>query len=116
MSFLNGCCYGRRASVPWAVWQHGALRHPTQLYSAAFCLALFGVVWSLRRRPWPEGQLFSLCAVGRFALEFWREPPPGSGALTLAQWACLAALAWLVVVEVRRGHAPSDHVLSSYRA
>jgi phosphatidylglycerol:prolipoprotein diacylglycerol transferase len=96
--FLNGCCYGRAAAVPWAVWQHDAFRHPTQLYSALFCGALFLLLWSVRRRPWPEGRLFSLYltlyAAGRFGIEFWRQPPTGSGALTAAQWACLAALAW----------------------
>ncbi len=99
--YFNGCCYGRAATLPWAVWQHGALRHPTQLYSAVFCLVLFALLASLRRRPWPEGRLFSLYlalyAAGRFTLEFWRQPPPGAGWLTLAQWACLAALAWLTV-------------------
>jgi phosphatidylglycerol---prolipoprotein diacylglyceryl transferase len=103
--FFNGCCYGRAAAVPWAVWQHGALRHPTQLYSAAFCLLLFVAVWLLRQRPWPEGRLFAvylaLYAAGRFAIEFWRDPPPGSGVLTLAQWACLGALAWLAMGEIR---------------
>jgi phosphatidylglycerol:prolipoprotein diacylglycerol transferase len=103
--FLNGCCYGRATDLPWAVWQHGAFRHPAQLYSAAFCLALFALVWSLRRRPWPEGRLFSLYlalyAAGRFLLEFWRQPPPAAGALTLAQWTCLGVLAWLAVSAAR---------------
>src|SRR5262249_12844393 len=58
--FFSGCCYGRESLLPWAVWQHGALRHPAQLYSAFFCLALFALLWPLRRRPWPEGRLFSL--------------------------------------------------------
>ncbi|HLJ53705.1 MAG TPA: prolipoprotein diacylglyceryl transferase family protein, partial [Chthonomonadaceae bacterium] len=26
--FFAGCCYGRPTSLPWAVWQHGAWRHP----------------------------------------------------------------------------------------
>jgi phosphatidylglycerol:prolipoprotein diacylglycerol transferase len=103
--FFNGCCYGRPAAVPWAVWQHGAFRHPTQLYSAIFCLLLVGGVRMLRRHPWPEGRLFSLYlafyAAGRFLLEYWREPPLGSGALTLAQWACLGVLAWLAIGETR---------------
>jgi phosphatidylglycerol---prolipoprotein diacylglyceryl transferase len=103
--FLNGCCYGRESAVPWAVWQHGAFRHPAQLYSAAFCLALFALVWSLRRRPWPEGRLFSLYlalyTAGRFFLEFWRQPPSAAGVLTLAQWSCLVALGWVLAAWVR---------------
>ncbi|HYL28003.1 MAG TPA: prolipoprotein diacylglyceryl transferase family protein, partial [Candidatus Nitrosotalea sp.] len=38
--FIGGCCYGRAASVAWAVHDHAALRHPAQLY-ASFAAALW---------------------------------------------------------------------------
>src|ERR1700723_160190 len=32
--FLYGCCSGRVANVPWAIEDHGALRHPAMIYSS----------------------------------------------------------------------------------
>src|SRR5205085_2034721 len=58
--FFAGCCYGRETMLPWAAWQHGAWRHPTQLYSAAAALALFALMWRLRSRMPREGDLFKL--------------------------------------------------------
>jgi phosphatidylglycerol:prolipoprotein diacylglycerol transferase len=91
--FCNGCCYGVPARVAWAVYQHDAWRHPAQLYSAAFALALFGVLWALRDRMPREGDLFRLYLAlfggGRFLLEFLREREIIFGGLSLAQWLCL---------------------------
>ncbi len=54
--FLNGCCYGRPTSLPWAVSfpLEGIPRHPTQLYESGFLLLLFLVLtrlWSIVCRP-----------------------------------------------------------------
>jgi len=91
----SACCYGAPASVPWAVFQHGAARHPTQVYSALAALLL----WLLLRLARPhlprEGDLFKLYLAGyalfRFALEFFRDHQ-GSLGLSTAQWACLGVL------------------------
>ena len=94
--FVGGCCYGKTAEVPWAVHQHGAWRHPTQLYLAAAAAATFGVVRVLDSRTLPENALFFLqgllmCSF-RFAVEFYRDGAPAIGALTDAQWACVAGM------------------------
>lgn len=86
--FAAGCCYGRPASVPWAVTftDPYAARavgtpmdtplHPSQLYesAAAFLLFLF-LVWLAGRKRF-QGQVVFAYAIGysviRFALEFWR--------------------------------------------
>jgi phosphatidylglycerol:prolipoprotein diacylglycerol transferase len=93
--FIGGCCYGRAASVAWAIHDHGALRHPTQLYlsaAAATCFAVLLVVE--RRRILAENGLFYLGGVlfciDRFVVEFFRQNAPVAFGLTLAQWACCA--------------------------
>jgi phosphatidylglycerol:prolipoprotein diacylglycerol transferase len=91
--FFNGCCYGVPTHVAWAVYQHGAWRHPTQLYSALVASAIFGTLFALRDRMPREGDLFKLClvlyGVSRFGLEFFRERHLAFGGLSLAQWACV---------------------------
>jgi phosphatidylglycerol:prolipoprotein diacylglycerol transferase len=100
---FGGCCYGAACPpghrLPWAIWQHGAWRHPAQLYSAAAALILFGIMWRLRDRLPREGDLFKLYlflyAATRFGLEFLRDHGPHSPLLSPAQWLCLAAMAGL---------------------
>ena len=96
--FFAGCCYGRASSLPWSVWQHGAHRHPAQIYSSLASLCMLAVLlWFESRRP-PENSVFYLqgllfCGF-RFALEFVREGATGPLGLTAAQWACLAGSAF----------------------
>ena len=75
--YLNGCCFGSKWSGPWSVFQHDALRHPAQLYSAVYSLILFCVLIALRNRLRDEKNMFRLYllgwAVGRLALEFVRD-------------------------------------------
>ncbi len=94
--FLNGCCYGARSGVPWAVTfppgshayaihnQAGAVVgyhdpfpvHPAQLYEMLAALGIFALLWLLypRRRfagqiAWSFGLLYS---AWRFVNEFFR--------------------------------------------
>jgi phosphatidylglycerol:prolipoprotein diacylglycerol transferase len=97
--FLYGCCYGKIAvNVPWAVHDHGALRHPTQLYSALAALATLTLIaWLERRRALPENGIFYMqgalfCAL-RFGVEFYRDVP-AYGGFSLAQYACVAGFAF----------------------
>lgn len=56
--FLNGCCHGRRTSVPWAVASPHpphALIHPTQLYEALAGLAIGGLLVLADRRGPRQG-------------------------------------------------------------
>ncbi len=118
---LGGCCFGRPAELPWSIVQHGAARHPSQLYAAAEAVLLWGVLrWAAPRMP-REGDLFKLYlmgyAVARFLLEFTRDhpqTPEGSPILSTAQWACLGGLLALAVLwlpgflRARRGTALSS--------
>ena len=97
--FFNGCCYGKPATVPWAIsfpsLDHPV--HPTQLYEAAFCffLALFLLIlWQKRLRTGTVSfAYFMLYPMGRFSIEFFR----GDNAriflnLTLSQWISIAVM------------------------
>jgi phosphatidylglycerol---prolipoprotein diacylglyceryl transferase len=102
--FIGGCCYGKTANVAWAVYDHGAWRHPTQLYlslAAALCL---GVLILLERRGLPENGLFfaggMLFCMDRFVVEFFRAGTTTSLGMTLAQVGCclgFAFFAWKFV-------------------
>jgi phosphatidylglycerol:prolipoprotein diacylglycerol transferase len=103
---LNGCCYGRACSAPWAIHfpaDHetgGAPVHPTQIYEAllnfglSFALALF-----FRRRKF-DGQVFavylvSYAVIRAFVEHFRGDYPPGQihFSLTPAQWVSVPILA-----------------------
>ena len=77
--FLNGCCYGEVAQVPWAVvypTADGASRHPTQLYAVITGLIIFVLLRRLKRFKTFEGYTFLLFllfyGVYRFFIEFVR--------------------------------------------
>ncbi len=91
--FLNGCCYGKPTSVPWAVVfpQDGIARHPTQLYESGALLLLFFFLSWLERRRLPAGSLALgyglLYGIWRFGIEFLRgDNPPVALGLTVFQW------------------------------
>jgi len=82
---INGCCYGKPVSLPWAViYTHpasacglkGIPLHPTQIYFLLWNLVVFAVLWRMRGRIKPPGALFllylCLYAAGDFGLRFFR--------------------------------------------
>jgi phosphatidylglycerol:prolipoprotein diacylglycerol transferase len=120
--FIGGCCYGKVASVAWTVHDHGAWRHPAQLYlsiAAATCFAILVIVE--RRHILPENGLFylggMLFCVDRFVVEFFRANVAIAGTFTLAQVGCLIGFsffAWKVVALVRPRFA-TRRPLTAYR-
>ncbi|MBI3333807.1 MAG: prolipoprotein diacylglyceryl transferase [Candidatus Omnitrophica bacterium] len=116
--FLNGCCYGKPTSVPWAVAfpADRVPRHPTQLYESAFLLLLFLFLQRAAgggRRP---GRLLFLYGLfygtWRFLVEFLRGDNPAVGlGLTAFQWASLPlalVCGWLLL---RRRPAPASRAV-----
>jgi phosphatidylglycerol---prolipoprotein diacylglyceryl transferase len=105
-NFINGELWGRRSDEPWAMifpkslelqgWSPGKIhelyeqgllnaqaRHPSQLYEMLLeGILLFAIVWTYSRVPrprWAVAGLFALLyGVFRVALEFVREPEPGT--------------------------------------
>lgn len=118
--FLNGCCYGRPTTLPWAVGgRGGAAIHPTQLYETIACLGLFALTWWWwRRRRW-QGEV---AAIGLFGYAGWRFLNEGLRGDTVASsflglpvttsqavslWLVLGGLVLTVVVVVRRRRDPA---------
>jgi phosphatidylglycerol:prolipoprotein diacylglycerol transferase len=92
--FVGGCCFGKTATLAWAVHDHGAWRHPAQLYLSLAAGISFVVLLAIeRRRVLPENGLFYLggllFCIDRFTVEFFRAVP-ATGNVTLAQMACIA--------------------------
>lgn len=90
--FLNGCCYGKVAEVPWAVVIPAVdnfPRHPAQLYAAAGSLVLFFLLRYLYRfKLYPGFNLLNLVmlyGLMRFLVEFFREEEAWWGFLSMAQ-------------------------------
>ena len=91
--FFNQCCYGKPTDGPWRVYQHGAWRHPTQLYSSAVAVVLLVLLLVVRKRGMREGDLFKLYLIlfglSRFGMEFLREQSGYIFGLSAMQWLCL---------------------------
>ena len=98
---LNGCCYGRACSLPWAISfpPENPLNspttpvHPTEIYDALLNLALYIYLARLFRRKKFDGQVFAtylICyAVTRSIVEYFRgdySNPHYHLGLTPAQW------------------------------
>jgi len=110
--FLNGCCYGKFTTLPWAVsYPLGPETvHPVQLYEALFNFSMFPVLLGCHRRKSFEGQTsflyFALYGAGRFFLEQFRgDNVAVVGSLTLPQGVSLflvfSGLAGLIFLSIR---------------
>ncbi len=91
--YFNGCCYGTKCDASWAIYQHGAWRHPTQLYSSAAAALIFAVIWFSRGQLKREGDGFKLYLLlygaSRFVIEFARDRSVVWNNLSLVQIICL---------------------------
>ena len=102
--FLNGCCYGKPTSVPWAVVFHdpasfgpiGIPIHPTQLYLSASGFIAFFILNKVKKRIKVEGGLFVLFlvlySIWTFIIEFFRGDHMPIFGLTNGQWSVFPIL------------------------
>ncbi len=84
--FLVGDDYGIKSNLPWAISFPKGLPpttdtvHPTQLYEVIAMTVVFVVIWKIRKKPAPDGWLFSiyliLAGFERFFVEFIRSTTP----------------------------------------
>jgi phosphatidylglycerol:prolipoprotein diacylglycerol transferase len=117
--FFAGCCYGKATTLPWGVYDHGMLRHPTQLYSSlAAALTLALLVYLERKRVLPENGLFYvqiafLCAL-RFPIEFARDVPASVLGLTTVQVACIFGFTFFTwrLARLLAKPEPARHAIS----
>lgn len=76
--FLNGCCYGRpTSSVLGMVFPYTKVRvYPTQLFSSAGLLIVFGLLFYMQSKRKFKGQIlylyFIIYGIFRFAMDFLR--------------------------------------------
>jgi phosphatidylglycerol:prolipoprotein diacylglycerol transferase len=80
--FLVGDDYGIISNLPWAISFPKGLPpttervHPTQLYEVIAMTVVFLIIWKIRKKPAPNGWLFSiyfiLAGFERFLIEFIR--------------------------------------------
>lgn len=120
--FLNGCCYGVKTALPWAVKFLDPVTHeltdpshPAQLYAFAASLGIFGALTRIERLKRPAGFTFFsyivLYSVYRFAIEFIRKGVTAEvwfAGLTQAQVASLAAIVFfgaVLIVPSRRARS-----------
>ena len=93
---FGGCCYGKPTSVAWAIWQHGTLRHPTQIYLSISSLLIFLILVRMEMTRPPENLIWYVQGVlycgARFAVELFRDGHALWAGLSVAQWACLGGL------------------------
>ena len=119
---LNGCCYGKTTSVPWAIVYTnpstlGPLNmpvHPTQIYEIIYNLIVFGILLFLRKRVKPDGSLFLiyliLYSIWRLGVDFIRDGTSFLFGLHEAQVISIVVLAVCVPLLVIRMRQVKEEV------
>jgi prolipoprotein diacylglyceryltransferase len=131
--FLNGCCYGKPSSLPWAVqypvntlphFHHYEASligqtetlslpvHPSQLYEVIGIIIVVALLLTFRKYWKSSGSLFLfsiiLYAIVRFITEFFRDPMAHTSGGTMIGW--LNQTQWIVA-----GLIPALTILLYYR-
>lgn len=86
---LSGCCYGAETNVSWAIFMHGAFRHPTQLYAVLIEAFIFLFLILVEKKRGFKAYLalpvwLVLHSLGRMVMEFYRSDPRGGEILGLS--------------------------------
>ncbi len=122
---LNGCCYGVPTDAAYGIIYTnpdsfapvGIAVHPAHLYLLLWNLAVFAVLWKLRKRLQLRGSLFlvylALYSAGDFAIRLLREGEPFLAGLYQAQAIGLAILAVTVPWLIIRMHRAKRATLST---
>lgn len=134
--FLAGdATWGKVTDVPWAMafpnaifgwvdplsgvpYPSGVRVHPTPIYETVQSLIAFGILWSLRKKGYPDGTIFCLYLIlagaMRFIVEFWRVNPVIALGLTEYQWISIG-LAVLALSQILNRCKPSSETRGSPR-
>lgn len=111
-NFVNGELAGRATDVPWAVifpkFYDQTPRHPSQIYEAVaegimvFIIIQFFGKSKLNAKGYCSGLFLILYGLGRFVVEFYRNPDPQLGLyfdlFTLGQFFCLAMIIFGIII------------------
>lgn len=86
------------ASFPDGIVPNNTPLHPTPVYEFLFALALFFLLWTLRKKILPHGKIFSIylffTGLGRFLVEFIRLNPRYIFNLSEAQLISIGLMLW----------------------
>lgn len=95
-NYINQEVYGHPTDLPWAVYMHGAYRHPTFFYESIWNVLVFAFLIWYRRKNKYFGQVFwayvGFYSIGRFIIEYFRVDAIPFGILSFAQWRGLVLL------------------------
>ena len=122
-NFINGELWGRTTDVPWAIVFPGAgpdPRHPSQLYEAVLeglvlIILLLLMFWKTRARYRPGllvGMFTTGIALGRFTVEFFREPDAqlaefaAETGLSMGQWLTIPLILVGIAIMIRALRKP----------
>jgi phosphatidylglycerol:prolipoprotein diacylglycerol transferase len=131
-----GCCFGKPATVPWAITFHnefahqnvgtplGIPLHPTQLYEAGAELLILGLLLALERRgrAYPGRTFWTymlLYGISRFVIEMYRGDPRGMvGTLSTSQFVSIliVPVAAFMLLWLARGTGPEAVAAQRARA
>jgi prolipoprotein diacylglyceryltransferase len=92
----SGAAFGREANVPWAWYEWGANRHPTQIYETIAALLTLGLIWFRRWNFKPGGDFLSFVALtscSRLIIEAFR----GDSTLVLGGLRAAQIVAWIAL-------------------
>jgi len=122
---MAGCCFGRPASVPWAITFRDPAAfanvgttlnvplHPTQLYEAGAeaLILVFLLAFERRGRPFPGRTFWSymlLYGISRFIIEFYRGDNRGMvfDVLSTSQFVSIILVPLAIVMLVVLGRRP----------
>lgn len=119
--------WGKVSNLPWAMaypnaivgWDYppGVRVHPAPVYEMLANLGIFAVLWSIRKRPQPDGSILwwylGLSAASRFLVEFVRINHPVFLGLTVAQLFSLLLIAFAATMLLsQRGEVAARPVLN----
>lgn len=94
---LSGCCYGEKTLSWFAVFLHGAYRHPAQVYAAFYEAVLLCVlIFIEKKKGFNQYPVYALWFIGhgagRIFMELFRADPRGGFilGLSVSTWISLA--------------------------
>ncbi len=92
----SGAAFGRETNVPWAWYEWGANRHPTQIYEIIAALLTLGLIWFRRWSFKPGGDFLSLVALAassRLLIEAFR----GDSTLVVCGLRAAQIVSWIIL-------------------
>jgi phosphatidylglycerol:prolipoprotein diacylglycerol transferase len=114
---LNGLNYGEPSTLPWAITQWDAARHPVQIYEMLGTLIVIGIIWRTLDRLQPgEAALAALggYAAVRLLVDAFRDMPVTVGdGFRLSQIIAFVVLLVVLMALYQKQTAETDNAVNS---